>query len=164
MQSGNPVVFSLSGQNSQLSFGNVTTSKTFPTQPIVVTPTPTPVTPALALPSQWNPPDIRKDKPVWVLIVAGALLLLVGATLIAVGVMKNKQVMRVYADVKNVTDEQDKELLADDDTLTPEYSPFRATGLIVAGSLVIAVVIGLVVGALFLPGYPLSKYMSYAKC
>jgi len=99
-----------------------------------------------------------------VLIAAGALFLIVAILLIVIGATKNKQTMRLFAQIKNATDDESKELLEEDDALTPEYAPFRATGMIVAGSILIAVIIGLTVGALFLPGYPLSKYMSYAKC
>lgn len=80
------------------------------------------------------------------------------------GVVRNNQVLRVYGDLKGAKDDESRELIAEDEGLEAEYSDFRGTYLIVIGAIGIAIVIGLVVGALFLPGYPLSKYMNYEGC
>jgi hypothetical protein len=84
--------------------------------------------------------------------------------LIVIGIVRNNQVMRVYGDLKGAKDDESRELIAEDEGLEAEYSDFRGTYLIVIGAIGMAIVIGLVVGALFLPGYPLSKYMSYEGC
>jgi hypothetical protein len=55
-------------------------------------------------------------------------------------------------------------VLAEDDALAEEYGEYRSTGAIVAGVILLLIVIGLTIAILFLPGYPLSKYMSYAEC
>lgn len=76
--------------------------------------------------------------------------------------MRNKQVLRVYSDLKGAKDEEAQDIIANDEGLTEEYSKFKSTGLIVAGVFLILIVIGLTVGILFLPGYPLGKYISYS--
>ncbi len=99
------------------------------------------------------------------MLIAAAVLLLVSFVLMIVtGVVKNSQVMRVYADLKGATDDDAREIIASDEALEAEYSDQKNIAAIVVGSLGIALVIGLVVGTLFLPGYPLSKYMSYEGC
>lgn len=98
------------------------------------------------------------------LIVAGALWLVFGIMLIVVGAQRNKQVWRLYAQAKGAKTELQQEMLGEQDALEPEYKDKYWSGLIAAGVLVILVLIGLVVGFLFLPGYPLSKYMSYSQC
>jgi hypothetical protein len=160
-----PVTFAFFGgtdPDNLTPYGTVTTQTTVPTTPVVVSTALQPVVQPSQLPADWVFPDIRKEKPVWVLIVAGALFFATGILLIVAGVMRNKQVLRVYSDLKGAKDEEAQDLIANDEGLTEEYSKFRSTGLIVAGVFLILIVIGLAVGIMFLPGYPLGKYISYS--
>jgi hypothetical protein len=121
---------------------------------------PVPIQPS-SYPANWQSPDSRNKKPLWVLIAAGALWLIGSILLIVAGTSRNRQVMRVYAELKGFKSEAQTESIEDQEQLEPEYSDFKATGLIAIGSIGIVLLAGLVLGIMFLPGYPLSKYMSY---
>lgn len=71
---------------------------------------------------------------------------------------------RLYAQTKGAKTELQQEMLGEQDALEPEYKGMYWSGMIAAGVIAILVLIGLVVAFMFLPGYPLSKYMSYSKC
>jgi hypothetical protein len=116
------------------------------------------------LPSGWQYADIRKNKPVWMLILGGGLVVVMGILLIVAGAQKNKQVFRLYAELKGAKSDRELEVLDEDDSLEEEYSKFRSTGLIVVGVIIILIVIALTVAMMFLPGFPLSKYLSYSQC
>lgn len=154
----------LTGVNTGAAFGQVTSSLTASLSPTPVNPTPpAPVTPT-NLPSTWNLPDVRRKKPLWVLIAAGVLWLAGCILLIVAGTNRNSQVLRVYAELKGFKSEAQIEAIEDNEQLEPEYAEFKQTGLIVLGSIGIVLLAGIVVAMLFLPGYPLSKYMSFEQC
>lgn len=155
------VQFAFFGVSDSKPYGQAITSPKMPAQPISITPTAPPIVAPSDMGAGWQFPDIRKKKPIWVLILGGVFLLAGAIMLIVVGAMRNQQVMRIYGELKGAKDEESMQLLAEDEGLTEEYQKFKANGLIAGGVVLILVIAGLVVAMMFLPGFPLSKYMSY---
>lgn len=159
-----PTTFFFQDSVTGQPYGQVTTSQTAPSAPYSVTDSPPVIVPPTNTPSKWILPDMRSEKPLWLLIAAGALWLLASVLCIAVGARRNEMVYRVYAKEKGATEDDQVDALLEEPQLKAEYAPFLGGGAIALGTVGLLVLAGLVVGFMFLPGFPLSKYMSYGQC
>jgi hypothetical protein len=164
INSAQPTTFALYGANTGLSYQSVTSQAQLPTKPTIVAQNVTPSVNPNDLPAGWQYPDIRKKKPIWLLAVGAGILAIAAIIMIVVGARKNSLVRDIYATLKGSKDDRDKEILVEDESLKEEYDKFNSTGLIVAGSFLLVIIVGLTIAIMFLPGYPLSKYLSYSQC